>query len=73
MSYRLLDAFRATFEGKRYIHRDSSLGDFVAMQLYEDLYRVGKSALLRIVAQIAQSLSDGIRRHQPIPNSSNQF
>lgn len=47
MSYRLLDAFRATFEGKRYIHRDSSLGDFVAMQLYEDLYSVGKSALLR--------------------------
>ncbi len=47
MSYRLLDAFRATFEGTRYIHRDSSLGDFVAMQLYEDLYGVGKSALLR--------------------------
>lgn len=47
MSYRLLDTFRATFEGKRCIHRDSSLGDFVAMQLYEDLYSVGKSALLR--------------------------
>lgn len=48
MSYRLLDTFRSTFEGKRYIHGDSSLGDFVAMQqLYEDLYSVGKSALLR--------------------------
>jgi len=47
LSYRLLDTFRATFEGKRYIHRNSSLGDFVAMQLYEDLYSVGKSALLR--------------------------
>ena len=53
----------ATFEGERYIHRDASLGDFIAMQLYEDPYRVGKSALLRVVAQIAQSLSDGIKRH----------
>lgn len=47
MAYRLLGAFRATFEGKRYIHRDSSLGDFVAMQLYEDLYSVAKSKLLK--------------------------
>ncbi len=53
MNYRLLDAFHATFEGKRYIHRDSSLGDFVAMQLYEDLFSVGKSRLLleRVAAQ----------------------
>ncbi len=47
MSYRLLQTFQATFKGKRYIHRDSSLGDFVAMQLYEDLYTVGKSKLLK--------------------------
>lgn len=47
MEYRLLEAFRATFAGKRYIHRDSSLGDLIAMQLYEDLYRVGRSTLLQ--------------------------
>ncbi len=47
MSCRLLDAFKATFRGKRYIHRHSSLGDFVAMQLYEDLYVVRKSTVYR--------------------------
>jgi hypothetical protein len=53
LGYRLLDAFTATFKGKRYIHRDSSLGDFVAMHVYEDLYRVAKSRLLtrRVEAQ----------------------
>ena len=47
MGYRLLDAFQRTFNGKRYVHRDSSLGDFVAMQLYEDLYAVRRSNVLR--------------------------
>jgi len=47
LSYRLLDTFQATFQGKRYIHRDSSRGDFVAIHLYEDLYTVGKSAAYR--------------------------
>jgi hypothetical protein len=53
LSYRLLDAFQATFQGTRYIHRDSSLGDFVAMHLYEDLYAVGKSRVFirRVDAQ----------------------
>jgi len=53
LHYRLLDTFKATFQGTRYIHRDSSLGDFVAMHLFEDLYSVGKSRLLatRIQAQ----------------------
>jgi hypothetical protein len=51
VSYRLLGAFRQTFEGTRYLHRNSSLGDFVAMHLYEDLYVLGKSA--RLVARIA--------------------
>jgi hypothetical protein len=35
------------FAGKRYLHRDSSLGDFVAMHLYEDLHAVGKSKSFR--------------------------
>jgi hypothetical protein len=40
-----------TFEGTRYLHRDSSLGDFIAMHLFEDLYVLGKSA--RLVVRIA--------------------
>jgi hypothetical protein len=43
LEYRLLDAFQATFDGTRYIHRDSSLGDFVAMHLFEDLYQIRRS------------------------------
>ena len=33
--YKLLDTFRAAFEGKIYKHRDSSIGDLIANQLYE--------------------------------------
>lgn len=43
---RLLDTFRGLFEGKLYKHRDSSLGDLVAVEFYEDLVTVGKSAKL---------------------------
>lgn len=46
MQVRLLDEFRGLFEGKKYIHRDSSRGDWVAHHLYEDLYALGKSAEL---------------------------
>jgi len=41
--YRLLTEFRGLFEGKKYEHRRSNLGDFVAMHLYEDLVSVNKS------------------------------
>lgn len=44
LAYPLLDTFCATFQRKRYLHRKATLGDFIAMQLYEDLYSVGKSA-----------------------------
>ncbi len=47
MTYRLLDAFRAIFEGKQYRHRASNQGDRVARYLYEDLYTLGTSKLLR--------------------------
>lgn len=43
MPYRLLSRFRGTFESTRYRHRDSSLGDKVAVELYEDLLRLGRS------------------------------
>lgn len=42
-SYVLLNAFKGLFFEHKYIHRDSSLGDFVASCLYEDLYALGKS------------------------------
>lgn len=37
MAFRLLDAFRGLFSGQAYHHRNSTLGDFVAMHLFEDL------------------------------------
>jgi hypothetical protein len=44
--YRLLTEFRSLFDGHIYRHRDSSLGDFVAMHLYEDLIALKKSTKL---------------------------
>jgi hypothetical protein len=44
--YRLLTEFRRLFEGKKYIHRASTMGDFVAMHFYEDLVVVGRSPKL---------------------------
>ena len=43
IEYRLLTEFRKLFDGKRYIHRASNLGDFVAMHLYEDLAALNRS------------------------------
>jgi hypothetical protein len=44
--FALLRTFREVFEGTRYKHRDSSLGDMVASQLYEDLVALNKSSSL---------------------------
>lgn len=41
--HRLLLEFRRLFEGTKYEHRRSNLGDFVAMHLYEDLVAIKKS------------------------------
>lgn len=46
-TYKLLETFRSLFDGTRYLHRSSTQGDRVAFQLYEDLYDVGKSQVLR--------------------------
>ena len=63
MPYRLLDKFRRTFEGNRYIHRRSNLGDLIAMELYEDLYELGRSTRLRDrVARGERVLNVGNRR-----------
>jgi len=45
-SYKLLETFRAVFQGKVYKHRDSSIGDVIASQLYEDLILLNKSEKL---------------------------
>jgi hypothetical protein len=44
--YRLLTEFENLFAGKKYIHRDASRGDFVAMHLYEDLAGLNLSSKL---------------------------
>lgn len=44
--FAVLRTFRSLFEETRYKHRDSSLGDFVASHLYEDLVALNKSAAL---------------------------
>jgi len=46
MDYRLLAEFRGLFDGRKYLHRDSSRGDWVAYHLYEDLFTLGKSSVL---------------------------
>jgi hypothetical protein len=44
--FAVLRTFRGLFEGTLYKHRDSSLGDYVAGHLYEDLVALGKSSKL---------------------------
>jgi hypothetical protein len=41
--FALLRTFRQLFAGTQYKHRDSSLGDLVASQLYEDWVALNKS------------------------------
>jgi hypothetical protein len=60
--FTLLKGFRELFEGTRYKHRDSSLGDRVASYLYEDLVAVSKSA----------RLADRVQRKERVVNLANQ-
>jgi hypothetical protein len=46
MRYRLLQAFQGLFDGKRYLHRNSTRGDWVVHHLYEDLLELRKSPFL---------------------------
>jgi hypothetical protein len=69
-NYALLRIFRSLFEGRPYLHRDSSLGDRVASYLYEDLYYLSKSTKLRERIENrsrvlnAQNLTVGIPRRR---------
>ncbi|MEY9726278.1 hypothetical protein [Bradyrhizobium yuanmingense] len=55
MQYRLLETFRSLFDGKAYHHRVSGQGDHVAIQLYEDLYTLGRSQ--KYLQRVDQGLS----------------
>lgn len=55
MSYRLLRKFRGLFDGQRYLHRRSNLGDSVAMELYEDLHSLARSQ--KFVQRVDSGLS----------------
>ena len=58
----LLRTFRQLFEGTRYKHRDSSLGDLVASQLYEDLVALNKSS----------KLTARVQSHERVVNLANR-
>ncbi len=58
---RLLDIFKDLFDGNRYLHRKSNLGDLVAAGFYEDLVRLGKS----------QKLVERIQAHDRVINLRN--
>jgi hypothetical protein len=59
--FALLNTFRSLFEGTQYKHRDSSLGDLVASQLYEDLVSLGKS----------DKLASRVKTHERVINVAN--
>lgn len=59
--YLLLKTFRNLFDGKKYNHRDSSLGDKVASSLYDDLFHLGKS----------EKLTSRVKEHQRVVNAQN--
>jgi len=54
-NYAVLRVFRSLFEGRPYLHRNSSLGDRVASYLYEDLYS------LRISTKLHERIESGSR------------
>src|SRR5436190_1952811 len=60
--FHLLRTFRSLFEGTQYKHRDSSLGDLVASQLYEDLVALNKS----------EKLTRRVQAHERVVNLGNR-
>ena len=60
--FHLLRTFRSLFEGTQYKHRDSSLGDLVASQLYEDLVKLNKS----------KKLTRRVQAHERVVNLANK-
>lgn len=46
-SFRLLDQFETTFRGRKYLHRNSQLGNRIADYLFDDLYDLSPDSRLR--------------------------
>jgi len=62
LEFALLRTFQELFEGTQYKHRDSSLGDLVASQLYEDLVALSRST--KLVARV--------QSHERVVNLANR-
>ncbi len=62
VEFALPRTFRQLFEGTQYKHRDSSLGDLVASQLYEDLVTLNRS--MKFVARV--------QAHERVVNLANR-
>lgn len=62
LKYHLLDAFQGLFDGKVFKHRASTQGDNVAIQFYEDLYKVNRS--LKYVDRVTRGISVVNRENQ---------
>ncbi|MGI8602897.1 MAG: hypothetical protein ACR2OZ_07835 [Verrucomicrobiales bacterium] len=60
--YALLRTFREAFEGKKYNHRNSTLGDRIASFLYEDLVALKRSA----------KLVERVHKHERVVNLGNK-
>lgn len=60
--FALLRTFREVFEGKKYNHRNSTLGDLVASYLYEDLVALDRSP----------ALVERVRTYQRVINLGNK-
>jgi hypothetical protein len=54
LSFLLLAEFSRLFAGRPYLHRVSNLGDFVAVQLCEDLLAMARST--KLVSEIEKQL-----------------
>lgn len=61
MAYRLLTEFEKLFRGRIYRHRASTQGDRVAVQLYEDLVTLDRSA----------KLNQRVHAHERVLNTQN--
>ena len=68
MSYKLLEQFQKLFEGVKYRHRKSNLGDQVASFLYEDLFNLGRSP--KFVAAVSNKSRVLNRKNQPVGSNA---
>jgi hypothetical protein len=59
--YRLLDAFQKAFSATQYRHRNSTVGDVIAVHLYEDLLNL----------ELSSNLAERIRQQELVVNLGN--